>query len=238
MAGYESPGECQEVERVLMNEPFCVWKDVYQVGGAALSHQADCSVYLVDCGDLVLIDAGAGLSVRRLVANIESLGFDMNRLKVIIATHAHIDHVGSLWQLREKFGAQVIAHVLDAEAIETGAGVGAEFYGLSYRPCPVDAKLKGPEDTLKYGPHELKALHIPGHTPGSLAVYVDMGKRVLFGQDVHGPYFPPGADPLQAKTSLRKLLDLQAGILCEGHFGIFQPKDAVRKYIKGYLLSL
>ncbi len=221
-----------------MNKPFRVWEDVYLVGSAELTHPADCSVYLVDCSDLVLIDAGAGLTFERLVTNVESLGFDSNRLRAVILTHAHIDHIGSVWQLHREFGAQVIAHELDAEAIESGVGVGAEFYGVPYHPCPVGMKLKGPEDSLRYGPHELRVLHIPGHTPGSVAVYVDMGKRVLFGQDVHGPYFLPGADPAQAKASLQKLLDLQADILCEGHFGIFQPKDAVKKYIESYMLIL
>lgn len=221
-----------------MGEPFRIWRDVYQVGGADLTHSADGSVYLIDCGDLVLIDAGAGLSFEELTANIKSLGFNPEKLKAVIATHAHIDHIGSLWQFRAAFGTQVIAHELDAGAIESGVGVGAEFYGVEYFPCPVDVALKGPEDSLKYGPHELTVLHIPGHTPGGVAVYVDMGKRVLFGQDVHGPYFLPGASPAQARASLQRLIDLEADILCEGHFGIYQPKGAVRQYIESYLLSL
>ena len=221
-----------------VNKPFRVWKDVYLVGSAELTHPADCSTYLVNCGDLVLIDAGAGLNFEGLVSNIESLGFDPTRLRAVILTHSHIDHIGSAWQLRQEFGAQVIAHELDAKAIETGLGTGAEFYGVPYHPCPVDLKLKGPEDNLRYGAHELKVLHIPGHTRGSVAVYVDMGKRVLFGQDVHGPYFLPGADPAQAKLSLQKLLEVQADILCEGHFGIFQPNEAVKKYIESYMFSL
>ena len=185
-----------------MKKPFCVWKDVYLVGSAELTHPSDCSVYLVNCGDLVLIYAGAWLSFEGLVTNMESLGFDSNKLTTVIVTHAHIDHIGSLWQLREKFGAKIIAHELDAEAIESGVGTVAEFYGVPYHPCPVDIKLKGSEDSLRYGPRELKVLHIPGHTPGSIAVYVDMGRRVLFGQDVHGPYFLPSANPAQAKASL------------------------------------
>jgi hypothetical protein len=65
-----------------------------------------------------------------------------------------------------------------------------------------------------------------------------MGKRVLFGQDVHGPYILKGSDPLQAKLSLQKLIDLEADILCEGHFGIYQPATEVKRYIEGYLYSI
>jgi len=61
---------------------------------------------------------------------------------------------------------------------------------------------------------------------------------VLFGQDVHGPYFLKGSSPEQARTSLRRLIDLEADILCEGHFGVYEPKEEVRRYIEGHLRSL
>jgi hypothetical protein len=69
---------------------------------------------------------------------------------------------------------------------------------------------------------------------------VDIDKqRVLFGQDIHGPYYPHwGADPMLAKLSLQKLIDLKSDILCEGHFGIYQPAAAVKRYIQQYVDSL
>jgi glyoxylase-like metal-dependent hydrolase (beta-lactamase superfamily II) len=219
-----------------MTKPFRVWKEVYAIGGPELTHPYDCCVYLV--GELVLIDSGAGESFDLLVDNIQSLGFKPEKLRAVIATHAHIDHIGALYRFREEFGVQVIAHELELKAIETGQGTGAEFYGVHYKPCKVDIKLGSLEEVLQYGGYELKVIHIPGHTPGSVAVYVDMEKRILFGQDVHGPYFLPGSDPGQAKTSLQKLIDLEADILCEGHFGIYRPADEVKRYIEGYLYSL
>ena len=93
-----------------MAKPFKVYKDVYMIGGAELSHPHDCYVYLLDAGDLVLIDAGAGEGFDSLVANMRSLGFDPKKLKAILVTHAHIDHLGPLHQFQESFGVQVIAH--------------------------------------------------------------------------------------------------------------------------------
>ena len=220
---------------------LCVSEDdgVYIVGGADLSHPYDCAVYLVDCGGtMVLIDAGAGEGYELILDNVRSLGLAPESLEAVIATHAHIDHIGALHQLRRDFGLRVIAHDLDRKAIETGAGCGAEYYGVRYEPCPVDVVLRGPEAELSCGRVRLKMLHIPGHTPGSIAVYFDGRKRVLFGQDVHGPYFLPGSDIGQARTSLRRLADLEADILCEGHFGVYQPKAEVRRYIEGHLRSL
>ena len=223
-----------------MSKPFRVWRDVYAVGGSEISHLHDCSVYLIAGPELVLIDSGAGRSFPDLVHNIKSLGFDPQKLTTIIATHAHIDHIGALSQFQDEFGVQIIAHELDADAIETGRGTFAELYDISYKPCKIDVRVNKPEQELSCGPYRLKLVHIPGHTPGSIAIYVDMqGKRVLFGQDIHGPYYPEwGADLAQAELSLQRLLKLNADILCEGHLGIFQPAKEVKKYIERYLLAL
>ena len=158
----------------------------------------------------------------------------------MIVTHCHIDHVGSLAKFKQKYGAKIIAHSLDAEAIEMGKGIGAEAYGVAYEPCQVDVKLQGTEQKLVFGEQEFTAIHIPGHTRGSIALYADMGgKRILFGQDIHGPYSAMwGGEPEKAISSLQKLIDLKADILCEGHFGIYQPAGEVKHYIESYLRQL
>jgi glyoxylase-like metal-dependent hydrolase (beta-lactamase superfamily II) len=223
-----------------VTRPFEVCKDIYLIGDAELSHPYDCCVYLLDAGDLVLIDSGAGKSFDKLVSNIEWLGLDPKRLKAILVTHAHIDHIGALHCFQQEYGVQIIAHELDATAIEEGRGTAAEAYGVRYTTCHVDLRLQGSENVLRFGVHELKVIHIPGHTPGSVAAYLDTdNKRVLFGQDIHGPYYPEwGANPAHARLSLQKLLELKADILCEGHFGIYQPAAAVEKYIQGHIDSL
>ena len=222
-----------------MSKPFQVWKDVYAIGGPDISEPSDCCIYMIDAGELVLIDSGAGDSFNQLIGNIKTLGFEPQRLKAIIVTHAHIDHIGALADFQQKYGVQLIAHELDAPAIETGKGTGAEAYGVPYQSCRIDVKISKAEESLTFGAYELKLIHIPGHTPGSIAVYVDMEKRVLFGQDIHGPYIPAwGADPVQACLSLQKLIDVKADILCEGHFGIYQPASEVKWYIEGYLRQL
>ena len=223
-----------------MSKPSKVCEDVYIVGSSDISHHYDCSVYLLDAGELVLIDSGAGMSFDKLVYNIEKLGFNPKKIKSILVTHSHIDHIGSLHRFQKAFSVQVIAHELDAAEIEGDGGIAARAYGVTYTPCHVDLRLKGAEETLKIAKYELKVIHIPGHTPGSIAAYVDIDKqRVLFGQDIHGPYYPEwGADPALAKLSLQKLIDLKADILCEGHFGIYQPAGQVKRYIQQYVDNL
>ena len=223
-----------------MTQPYRIWQDVYIISSAEISHPYDCCVYLVDAGELVLIDAGAGKSFNRLVGNILALGFAPEKLKSVMATHCHIDHIGALSQFRQEYGVKIIAHELDAQAIESGKWVGAELHGVDYQPCLVDAKLDKAEHNISFSKHELKSLHIPGHIRGSIVVYADVaGKRILFGQDIHGPYEVAwGGDPRQAIISLQKLIDLRADILCEGHFGIYQPASEIKRYIESYLYQV
>ena len=213
---------------------------VYLIGGPNVTQADDAAVYLIDfAGDLVLIDAGAGGSSSQLVRNIEMLGLNPALVSHVILTHCHIDHIGSAPFFREKYGAKIIIHELDAKALETGDSIrtAANWYGTTFPPTKIDRKLKGAHEILKFGNEELHCLHTPGHTPGSIAVYLDRsGQRVLFGQDIHGPFHKAFGSDIEAwKKSMQALLALEADILCEGHFGIFQPRNKARAYIERYL---
>jgi glyoxylase-like metal-dependent hydrolase (beta-lactamase superfamily II) len=212
---------------------------VYQIGSSGLTSPKDCCVYLLDLGDLILIDAGAGGSVPALLENIESLGFGHRPITAVVATHCHIDHVGGIPELRERTGCQIIAHRLDAGPMEEGdsAKTAADWYQMSFPPTSVDYKLNEVREVLKFGKGEILCLHTPGHTPGSISIILDRdGKRVLFGQDIHGPFSASfGSDLATWKKSMGILLGLKADILCEGHFGIIQPEGEVEKYIRNYL---
>lgn len=83
----------------------------------------------------------------------------------------------------------------------------------------------------------MRWIHTPGHTPGSISLCMDNGMyKILFGQDIHGPFYASFGSDIDAwAESMRKLLELDADILCEGHFGIFRPASEVKAYIEGYL---
>jgi glyoxylase-like metal-dependent hydrolase (beta-lactamase superfamily II) len=200
----------------------------------------DAAIYLIDfAGDLIMIDSGAGRSALQIVRNIEMLGLNPANISHLILTHCHIDHIGSAPFFKEKFKTKIIIHELDALSVETGDSIrtAANWYGTTFSPMAVDQKLKGSGEVLKFGKEALHCLHTPGHTPGSISIYLDRGdKRVLFGQDIHGPFHNSFGSDIEAwKKSMQALLILDADILCEGHFGIFQPKDKVSDYIKRYL---
>jgi len=213
---------------------------VFQVGGDGLSHPNDCCVFLVEGdGESVLVDTGAGQSTALLLDNLQQLGIDIKTIKYIVATHGHIDHIGGLRTLKEQLSAQVIAHKLELPAIEQGLShlTAADWYKTVYRPVEVDIVINSAQHVIKIGGRDLVFLHTPGHTPGGLSVYVDIEQlRILFGQDIHGPFNQEwGSDMAQWKKSMQSLLDLKADILCEGHFGIYRPNKAVTSYINSYL---
>lgn len=223
-----------------MKKAVEVCPGVYQVGGAGLSSPDDCCIYLLDGGkDSVLIDCGAGRSSQRILDNISASGLDFESIKHIIVSHGHIDHIGGLYYLQEQLQARVIAHQLELPAIAEGLPelTAADWYGVEYRKVKVDHILSEAHEIVQLGQLALHCLHTPGHTRGGISIYLDInGQRVLFGQDIHGPFNPSwGSDMHAWRNSMQMLLDLEADILCEGHFGIIKPASAVKSFIEGYL---
>ena len=219
-------------------KPSEIVKDVFIVGGPDITDGRDGCVYLINLGELILIDTGAGWSVENIIGNIKRLGFDPKNLAKILLTHCHIDHIGGMPEIKKRFGAKIYIHRLDAPALENGDPVltAAKWYQTSFPPTPVDVKLNSPEETLMIGGQKIICLHAPGHTPGSICIYLDKdGKRILFGQDLHGPLLEEfGSNIEDYGRSTKKLLDLNADILCEGHFGIYKTKKDVKNYILSY----
>ena len=219
-------------------KPFEIIKDIFIVGGAEISDSRDGCIYLINLGELILIDTGAGWSVDKIIRNIEKLGFDCKNLSRVLLTHCHIDHIGGVPEIRKRFGSKIYIHKLDAPPLENGDQIltAASWYQTRFPPTPVDVQFDASEEILMIGGQKIVCLHTPGHTPGSIAVYLDKdGKRILFGQDLHGPLLEEfGSNLEDYDRSTKKLLDLEADILCEGHFGIYRTKNDVRDYILSY----
>jgi glyoxylase-like metal-dependent hydrolase (beta-lactamase superfamily II) len=215
-----------------------ITKNIFIVGAPDITDSRDGCVYLLDLGELVLIDTGAGWSVDKIIKNIEGLRFDPRNLSKILLTHCHIDHIGGAPEMKKRFGSKIYVHKLDAPPIENGDPIltAASWYQTTFPPTPVDVKINSPEEILQIEGENLVCLHTPGHTPGSICIYLDRdGKRVLFAQDLHGPLLEEFGSNLEDwDRSTQKLLDLDADILCEGHFGIYKTKKDVRNYILSY----
>jgi glyoxylase-like metal-dependent hydrolase (beta-lactamase superfamily II) len=220
--------------------PIRISERLFLIGSSEITDSRDCSVYLLDLGELVLIDAGLGPSAPQIARNVKILGLEPEKISTLILTHCHIDHIGGAHYFRRKYGTRLVMHEKDAAPVERGDATmtAASWYRLPFPPLPIDMILSC-EESLQFGDDHIVCLHTPGHTPGSLSVYIDLPEgRFLFGQDIHGPFYAEfGSDLTEWRKSMERLLSLEADTLCEGHFGVYSSKDAVRKYIMHYLES-
>lgn len=216
-----------------------ITEEIYIIGGPMYSSPSDCLIYIVGSDDcMVMIDAGFSDNISILEENLMRIGRRMQDVEALILTHCHIDHIGGASAIKNLSGCDIYAHELDSDAIEgkNPKRTAQHWYGVDYTPVKVDVRLKN-DVIIKICNKDIYIIHTPGHTPGSLSVLLEScEKKVLFAQDVHGPLHEDfGSNASDWKKSLRKMLSLNADILCEGHYGVFQPAEKVREYIERYL---
>ena len=219
---------------------LAITSEIFQVGGSGYTAPEDAAIYLI-CfnGKSALVDAGCGNYFDSLYVNISECGVDPKAISYLLLTHCHYDHTGGAAAIHTQLGCKIFAHKLDAQFLENGDNkvTAASWYGATLTPFPVGHKISGKQTDILLGDKIITAIHTPGHSPGSLVFLTESdGKKVLFGQDVHGPLAPDFKSDRKAyKASLAKLMSLDADILCEGHFGIYSGKDKIRRFIKSFL---
>jgi glyoxylase-like metal-dependent hydrolase (beta-lactamase superfamily II) len=221
--------------------PYKITNEIFQVGGGRLTSSEDAAIYLIVVdGHAALVDAGCGAALDKLLNNISLCNITLEQVEHLLITHCHYDHTGGVKRLKEKLAnAVVTAHELDAVYLEKGDNTvtAARWYGATLEPFTVERKLTGPEEEILLGDRVIRAIHIPGHSPGSVVYLMGSeGLNVLFGQDVHGPIEPAiKSDRAAYQKSLELLLTLNADVLCEGHYGIIEGREEVADFIRSFL---
>lgn len=102
------------------------------------------------------------------------------QLKGLINTHCHIDHVLGIDYIREKYQLPLQAHELETDNLEKAPLMG-DLFGWQLAPLQGIEKKIGHGDKILLGNDELLALHVPGHSTGSLAFYSAKGGFVITG---------------------------------------------------------
>ena len=199
--------------------------DLYHVG------TYDLAVFLVTSRDgHFLINTGLEDSVPLIRENIESLGFRLEDVKVLLTTQAHWDHTAALAEIKELTGAEMWATAGDAPVLEDGGFSDPHFGGReSFPPVAVDRIIEDGE-VLELGRTRLEVLASPGHTAGSvsytMAVYengvdydviianmatINEGKRLVVD-----PTYPGVADDFAETFRRQKALNIDVWVASHG----------------------
>jgi hydroxyacylglutathione hydrolase len=152
----------------------------------------------------VVIDPGG--DVGRIVEIVQRHGL---KIRYIINTHGHFDHVGGNLQAVKAFGAPLLIHESDAAMLGRAAEV-AQMYGMQGENSPAADSFLTEGKEIIFGTHSMKVLHTPGHTQGGCCLYLEAEKKVITGDtlfaDSIGRTDLPGGSHEQLLSSIRTKL--------------------------------
>lgn len=122
----------------------------------------------------MIIDPGA--EANKILGKVEDLGLE---IKFIVLTHAHIDHIGALKEVKDATDAEFAVHTDDAKSLQMKPPAYVAPFFPPKNPPPPDRLLKG-GDSIDIGDLRFLVLHTPGHSPGCICL---LGEGVVFSGD-------------------------------------------------------
>lgn len=196
------------------------------------------NVFLIDAGDLTLIDTGAPGGVGRILAAVRQLGRQPADICYILLTHLHADHTGNLKALKEITGATACMHPADAALIQRGQAMRPARPGpgilrwLSFRllamgivpnrvqSATIERELQDSQVLPFAG--DLQVIHTPGHTQGHSAFLWPHEGGVLFAGDMASNVgrLEPSIlyeDYAEGMRSVARVSRLEFEVACFGH---------------------
>jgi hydroxyacylglutathione hydrolase len=207
---------------------------IFQVGDKSgvycIESAGHARVYFV-APEATLIDAGEPGKADKILSALANIGVQPLHVKRIILTHHHYDHVGSVWELKRRTGAQVVAHHRDAEYVSgkrlrrpprqfTGRvlfGLMSLFGARNVPGVQVDQRLQDGDTVGSFS-----VVHTPGHTPGHICLLRDgylftgdllLAKASGFAETPH--VFT--ADVPTSRESIRKVAALKFDAVLSSH---------------------
>jgi glyoxylase-like metal-dependent hydrolase (beta-lactamase superfamily II) len=152
----------------------------------------------------VIVDPGG--EGQRLVGEIER---SKATLDAIWITHAHVDHVGAIASVKERWNVPVYLHPQDRRLFEA-AGRQAEVYGVPFEEPPPPDQEFADGQKLSVGNVEMSVMHAPGHSPGHVVIHgngIALVGDCLFAGSI-GRTDLPMSNPQQLADSLKKIAAL------------------------------
>lgn len=197
----------------------------------------------------ILVDTGNPGSEQKIVDALVRNGITPQDLSLILITHSHIDHFGSVAALKARTAAKIAVQADDADALRDGVNQElnpTSFLGeLFVKFIPQHKKFPGIEadiiieqelDLAEFGVQGM-AIVTPGHTSGSLSLFLASGEAII-GDLVMGGIFRPkvphypwfAADLDQVKQSIQAVLRRRPTIIYTSHGGPFSPETLMNTF--------
>ena len=125
--------------------------------------------------EAIVIDPGG--EADRIVNEIKNLGVE---IKAVINTHAHVDHIGALKEIKAKFNAEIMLHKLELPILQTASRMG-RLFGVSIEQPPEPDRFLADGDQVSCGDITLTVIETPGHSPGGISLVTSDGRYCFVG---------------------------------------------------------
>jgi hydroxyacylglutathione hydrolase len=180
--------------------------------------QCNCSIFGDEqTREAIVIDPGDDIEAIEQILARHGL-----TVKAVVITHAHIDHIGGAAKLKQATGAPVYMNDEDQELYD-GLDVQAGWLGVETpEHTEIDVAARD-GDHLRLGDSDFQVMHTPGHTPGSISLWIPTQNKLVAGdtlfRDSIGRTDLPGGNYRQILSSIHtKLMKLpEAAVVIPGH---------------------
>jgi glyoxylase-like metal-dependent hydrolase (beta-lactamase superfamily II) len=179
-------------------------KDIVWIEGVNL-----CSnIYAIGENDITIVDTGSGDRGDLISHSLRKIGLNIGNVSKVILTHSHFDHVGGLIEILNYTSPTIFIHPSELEFLEV--------------PKQVNIHELSENQTIHTETMDLKVLHTPGHTCGSVCLYDETNALLFTGDTVFpggsfGRTDLPTGDENMLIKSLKKLSELKVEIMLPGH---------------------
>lgn len=190
----------------------------------------NCNTYLIGNKTFILIDPGLDHCLPAVLTEMKNDGIDPDKIDLVITTHSHPDHFDGVRSFIKK-GIKLALHE-DEDAFLRKQGNGFySMFGITLPSYQVETYLT--EGSCVLNDTALHIYHTPGHSPGSISIYVPDSKSLIVGDVIFqagvGRTDFPGGNGQLLKRSIDRLAELDTEHLLPGHGDVVKGKERVKR---------
>jgi glyoxylase-like metal-dependent hydrolase (beta-lactamase superfamily II) len=193
----------------------------------------NCNTYLIDGPTRILIDPGHAAYFDHVVKGLNETGIKPQDIGLVICTHAHPDHMEAIKLFSPK-SALFTLHYQEWQFLKTISKKAGSYFKMDFDSFEPSFFLKAGNLAIKN--LNLTIFHVPGHSPGSVAIYWPENKVLFTGDLIFkeglGRTDIPGGNGGLLKKSILSLKELDIEFLLPGHGEMITGADEIKENFK------